>query len=323
MSITAAVAVPHPPLIFPEVGKGREQEIKKTVDAYHQAMDFVASFAPDTIVLISPHMRWYGDYFHVEQQAELTDNFEQFGAPEVRITVKADADFIKELNAACHEKGFPCGVLGEAECKIDHGSFIPLRFLSDVMPNYKVVRIAISGLPVYYHYVLGQILREVSDRSGRKTVLIASGDWSHKLKAEGPYGYAEEGPEFDKQIAHIFETADFEELLKMPPEFCEAAGECGYRPFVVLAGALDARNVASSLLAYEGPFGVGYGVATFVPQEMNSDRNFGTRYQQWRQQQLKEQLEREDIYVRLARYCVETFVLTGHPAELPPDLPAV
>ena len=36
MSIMAAYIVPHPPLIVPEVGRGQERRIQKTVDSYHR-----------------------------------------------------------------------------------------------------------------------------------------------------------------------------------------------------------------------------------------------------------------------------------------------
>ncbi len=321
MTVLAAVAVPHPPLIFPEVGKGKEKQIQKTINSYREAMKFVDSFAPDTIILISPHMRWYADYFHVASQPKTTDNFAQFGAPEVKITACADESFIAALNTACQARNFPCGILGEQEQNIDHGSFIPLRFLNEIKKDYKVVRIAVSGLSVLYHYMLGQILNEISLKLNRRSVIIASGDWSHKLLAEGPYGFAEEGPEFDKKLQKIFKSADFLPLLKMKSEFCEAAGECGHRPFVIMSGALDSRAVKSKLLSYEGPFGVGYGVAAFEAGVADEKRNFGTQYREWKQQMVNKQAETEDEFVRLARYCIETFVLTGKPALIPQQLP--
>ena len=36
MSIVASFAVPHPPLIIPAVGHGREQGISHTIDAYRE-----------------------------------------------------------------------------------------------------------------------------------------------------------------------------------------------------------------------------------------------------------------------------------------------
>ena len=38
MSILAAFAVPHPPIILPEVGHGEEQKIEVTIEAYRLAM---------------------------------------------------------------------------------------------------------------------------------------------------------------------------------------------------------------------------------------------------------------------------------------------
>ena len=37
MPITGAIIVPHLPLIVPTVGRGREQEVQATIDAYRAA----------------------------------------------------------------------------------------------------------------------------------------------------------------------------------------------------------------------------------------------------------------------------------------------
>ena len=37
MTIVGAIAVPHPPLIVPVVGRGEETRIQATIDAYEQA----------------------------------------------------------------------------------------------------------------------------------------------------------------------------------------------------------------------------------------------------------------------------------------------
>ena len=36
MSILASFIVPHPPLIIPDVGGGREKEIEKTIHSYEE-----------------------------------------------------------------------------------------------------------------------------------------------------------------------------------------------------------------------------------------------------------------------------------------------
>ena len=321
MSILAAVAVPHPPIIFEEVGHGREQEIIKTINAYREAMKFVASFEPDTIILTTPHSELYGDYFHIAGGAEAEGDFTQFGAPQVKIHAYYDQEFVSELEAMCKKINFPCGTLGERNPALDHGTIIPLRYLNEVLPKYKVVRIGLSGLSLSQHYQLGQLIKDVVKKLNRKAVFVASGDLSHRLLADGPYGFAKEGPEFDAKITKALGSGDFADFFTYKPEFCEAAGECGHRSFIIMAGALDNTAVESKLLSYEGPFGVGYGVATFKVNGVDNTRNFGTQYMTKLQQEMAARRADEDEFVSFARKCVEHYVNTGLPLEFPSDLP--
>ena len=45
MAISAACMLPHPPLIIPQVGRGEEKKIQKTIDAYHAAARFFGAVA--------------------------------------------------------------------------------------------------------------------------------------------------------------------------------------------------------------------------------------------------------------------------------------
>ena len=40
MPLLGACAVPHPPLIIPEIGRGQEQGISATIEAYKKAAEF-------------------------------------------------------------------------------------------------------------------------------------------------------------------------------------------------------------------------------------------------------------------------------------------
>ena len=53
MAVKGAVMVPHPPLIIPDVGRGQEKAIQATIDAYHEAAKKIASWQPDTVVVLS------------------------------------------------------------------------------------------------------------------------------------------------------------------------------------------------------------------------------------------------------------------------------
>ena len=70
MPILAAFAVPHPPIILPEVGRGEEKKIQKTIDAYETVMAQAAQLQPDTLIITSPHAELYLDYFHITPDAQ-------------------------------------------------------------------------------------------------------------------------------------------------------------------------------------------------------------------------------------------------------------
>jgi len=94
--------------------------------------------------------------------------------------------------------------------------------------------------------------------------LIASGDLSHCLKEDGPYGLHPDGPKFDKALIEALKKKDIETILRLD-EMYPDAGECGLRPFCFILGILEASEIKyqPEILSYEGPFGVGYLVANF------------------------------------------------------------
>ena len=89
----------------------------------------------------------------------------------------------------------------------------------------------------------GSAYRRQQKFLGRNTVVIGSGDLSHKLKEDGPYGFQKEGPEYDERIMDVMGRAAFGELFDFPEDFCDRAAECGHRSFVIMAGTLDRRAV--------------------------------------------------------------------------------
>ncbi len=321
MGIAGAFMVPHPPLIVPEVGKGEEGKIQATIDAYHKAAGRIGELMPETIVLISPHQIMYADYFHISPGRGAKGDFGQFRAGKVKMEVSYDTQFVEKLCALADRKRLPAGTLGEREKKLDHGTMVPLFFVEQYWKEYQLVRIGLSGLPLIKHYELGQCIQRAAEELGRRTVLIGSGDLSHRLKEDGPYGYQEEGPLYDSRIMDVMGRGAFGELLEFPEDFCEKAGECGHRSFTIMAGALDKMQLIPERLSYEGPFGVGYGICSYMVQGGNPERNFGEQYEEKNRRRLEKQREKEDAYVRLARKTIEEYIRKGQKIEVPKELP--
>lgn len=357
MGILAGFMLPHPPLIIPDIGRGQEQTIQNTIDAYHKAARELAALRPETIVLLSPHQTMYADYFHISPGRSARGDFGQFGAKQVCMEVSYDTKFAEYLGGLAGSRGLHAGSLGERDKNLDHGTCVPLWFVNQYDTEYQLVRVGLSGFPLSAHYRLGQCIRETADILGRNTVIIASGDLSHRLKEDGPYGYCKEGPEYDARIMDVMGRAAFGELFDFEESFCEKAAECGHLSFTIMAGAFDRTAVDVERLSYEGPFGVGYGICTYhvrginkgqsVEKELSIEkecsiksecsmeeepsmknerytdetRNFLEQYEAREKERLRAQQAKEDPYVKLARHTIETWLRTGKQPPVPEGLP--
>ena len=327
MSIYGSIIVPHPPLILPEIGRGREKTIQSTIDACRAACARVSEWKPDLLIISSPHTVSYANYFHISPGISADGSMEAFGEPQLKFHVEYDTAFREEFIRLAQQAGIPAGTLGERDPKLDHGVCIPLYFLREAGIDCPVVRMGLSGLSPLAHYKLGICAARAAEKLGRRAAFIASGDLSHMLLKSGPYGFAKEGPVFDEQVTSAMAEGDFLKFLTFDPSFCDRAAECGLRSFQIMAGALDGLKVDPELLNYEGPFGVGYAAAVFTVTGRDENRRFGKVYEEMERRRLEKMKASEDPFVKLARLSLETYVRTGKhlktvPAGLPEEMTA-
>jgi len=145
-----------------------------------------------------------------------------------------------------------------------HGFEVPMHYLGKQLPADLETEMILVTEPSYEHYYeWGKQYGDACDRSDRRTAVIASADLSHVLKPEGPYGYHSAGPLLDKLVIKAVQEKDAGQLLRLDPGFLERAAECGLRSILFLMGAFEGQAYEAEVLSYEGPFGVGYLVATF------------------------------------------------------------
>ena len=129
MPVLAAYMVPHPPMIVPQIGKGSEKQITKTIRAYEAVADEIAAMKPGTIIISSPHSILYADYFHVSPGKNAAGDFGRFGAPQVSFRETYDMELAERICEIAKEKDFPAGMLGERDRRLDHGTMVPLFFI--------------------------------------------------------------------------------------------------------------------------------------------------------------------------------------------------
>ena len=306
MPILGAFVVPHPPLIIPDVGRGGEKQIEKTIRAYEKVADEIARLKPETIIISSPHALMYSDYFHISPGQGAEGDFSMFRAKNVRFEETYDEELVKEICRLADQDGFPAGIEGErtyrGDQKLDHGTMIPLYFIRQKYSDFKIIRLGLSGLSLKEHYRFGRMIREAVDALNRRAVYVASGDLSHKLQTYGPYGFAPEGPQYDQRLMSIFEaisggSTDLKALLDFDESFLSEAAECGHRSFVMMAGALDGLSLDVQVLSHEDVTGVGYGIVTLLPKPAG------------------------DPYVRLARASLESWIREHKKLSIPDWVP--
>jgi len=140
----------------------------------------------------------------------------------------------------------------------DWGFDVPLFFLTSGK-KIETEKYLTGPEPSEYYFEEGKKHGIGLENSRQEIALIASGDMSHCLKADGPYGYHADGPMFDQNFVELLSKKDIKEILKLDIKFPEA-GECGLRSFAYCLGILTGSKISwtPEVLSYEGPFGVGY-----------------------------------------------------------------
>ncbi len=257
---------PHPPVLVPDVGRGRQRMAKKTITAMEQIGEEINYLRPETIVIISPHAPSFDDFIYFYSGEVLSGSLQAFGSNET-LTFKHDKELSEEIVRQLKLNGFNGGSVDnvllkkQSENGIDHGAFVPLYFASEYYNGFKVVIMSPSYMRIDKTYELGKVIRQAVANTGKRVVIIASGDMSHKVNEQSQYGACPEGAKFDNMLTDMLNAGDFESIISINEELRENADECGYRPLVILCGYFSEAKPQATVLSYEAPFGIGYLVA--------------------------------------------------------------
>jgi aromatic ring-opening dioxygenase LigB subunit len=179
-----------------------------------------------------------------------------------RAQVKKTIESLEKLGSELAKAKPDCLVISSPHP--DWGFEVPLHFLAKDIHGIEVKTYLTDLESPEVHFERGK--KFIQNLAYIKRLAwIASGDMSHRLKKEGPYGLHPSGPKFDKEFIELLKKKDITGILHLPTNLVEEAGECGLRSFCMLLGVLESEKVnwRPDVLSYEGPFGVGYLVANF------------------------------------------------------------
>lgn len=254
------VIAPHPPIMVRAVGGSRAEVTSDSIGALNDVARALASFQPETLVVMSPHAPALADAVAIDDSAEYQGSLSQFGDSSVHRWI-GDAVLAHALIAALEDLAVPTVPRGgEARLRpgsLDHAVLVPLSFL-DSAQRYPLVVISLSYLPYPLHRKIGQALAIAAAKTGRRVAFLASGDLSHRLTEDAPAGYSPRAKGLDEAIVGLVEQGRLSELSAIDEGLVEAGGECGLRSFIALGGFAGEDPVPTRVLAYEGPWGVGY-----------------------------------------------------------------
>jgi aromatic ring-opening dioxygenase catalytic subunit (LigB family) len=181
-----------------------------------------------------------------------------------KATLQGAPDLAQAILTACHARDIEPGF--SYEMHLDHGTMIPLHFLTPAM-NLPIVPIVINTLapplPTPRRcFLLGQAVGEVVRRDVRRIGVIATGGMSHD-PGERNHGLIDES--FDRQFLDAMKHADAERLKSYTVEQLRAAGAGAVEllNWIALGGVL--AGARGEVLAYEPvvPWATGIGAMHF------------------------------------------------------------
>ena len=265
--VVCAVLMPHAPVLVPDVGGKKGDEARASSQAMRDAAERVMGSRPEALVLISPHSPRQPRAFGVWAGEELHGSFAQFHAPDAQVSLPNDTQLANAIIAEAKVRGLATWMIDDQP--LDHGALVPLWFLARAGWAGPTVILSLNYPEGGGLVELGEAIAAAASASHRRMAVVASGDMSHRLTPEAPCGFHPQARQFDETFIHLLREGDYHEIEKINPGLRELAAEDAVDSTLVAAAAAGWRSTGHKVLNYEGPFGVGYGVAILFVDNSN------------------------------------------------------
>jgi AmmeMemoRadiSam system protein A len=190
---------------------------------------------------------------------------EAFGSPEDHVDLPLDRAFAERLEREAARHGLQTWrIVGGP---LDHGAVVPLCYLKSAGWRGPTVILSLNYSGEGGLDELGQAIAATAQGPPRRTAVIASGDMSHRLTPAAPCGYHPEAHRFDETFIALLRKGASSEIRWINPGLQDAAAEDVVDSTIIALAATGGRTDGQAVLSYEGPFGVGYGVAILFEPE--------------------------------------------------------
>ena len=258
-AVVWAALMPHAPILVPAVGGARGGAAAASCRAMRAVAAAMLSCGPETLVLISPHSPRKPGAFGLWADDCLQGSFVEFGAPQVQVSLPNDSRLANAL--AIEAQSRAVAVWAIHNYRLDHGALVPLWFLAEAGWTGPTVILSLNYSDDGGLISLGEAIAAAANGLPRRIALIASGDMSHRLTANAPCGFHPQAHQFDETFIHLVRAGNYREIQNINPELRALAAEDAVDSTLIAAAAVGWDSAGHRVLNYEGPFGVGYGVA--------------------------------------------------------------
>ena len=288
MPLAFAAVAPHGFPIIPELSDDAEGALA-TRAAMAELGRRAAAAGVGVLVVAGPHG------IRVDGAVCLADTARAAGAlrwegRQVELNVPLDGPLTAAIAGAARAAGVPVALAGfagnrrdQSAVPLDWGTLTPLWFLGhgrnmagrgdvlaeppveDLGPPAVIVTPS-RALPRATLVAFGRAVAEAAAADGRRIGFVASCDWGHTHRADGPYGFHPKAAEVDARVVEAIAAGEPLRLLDLPEEDAAAAAIDGLWQTLVLGGVLERVPMRPEVLCYEAPTYYGMLTAVFSPR---------------------------------------------------------
>jgi aromatic ring-opening dioxygenase LigB subunit len=291
--VFAAIA-PHGFPIIPELSDDAEGALA-TRAAMQELGRRCAAARVEAIVVAGPHGVRVDGAICLADVARAAGVL-HWGGRTVEINVPVDGALTERIATVARERGVPIALAAfagnrrsQSVLPLDWGIIVPLWFLGhdrnlvgkgDVLAEPPdedrgppvVIATPSRSLPRETMLAFGRAVASAADAGDRRVAFVASCDWAHTHRADGPYGFHPAAAEVDAQVVAAVRDGDLGRLLALDEQAAADAAIDGLWQALMLAGALEVVPMRHELLSYEAPRYYGMLVAAYEPGEAADGR---------------------------------------------------
>ena len=285
MPLVKACIAPHGFPIIPALSEDAEGALA-TRAAMEALAGEIAEAQPEVFVLASPHGLRVHERICLSYGARAAGTL-HWQERQLEMNFSLDRELTEAIAERATARGVPVALgsfagnrFDQSVIPLDWGSMTPLWFfghrqdrtglghvLADVVGDDDgapaVLMTPSRALPPAQMVEHGRAMAEAIEADSRRVVFVASCDWAHTHREDGPYGAHPEAATADGAIVEAIERDDLASIAGFDVDLFERTATDGFWQTLMLVGIAELVPLTGRLLCYEAPSYYGMITASF------------------------------------------------------------